>query len=142
LISKGKDGVRTVIMDRKNALTELVHEIKEHRRLAEQKPLTSTRIWRAFATWSRSVGPVASSESGIRDWTISKKVELERALKGLTNWWDKEMDRQAGKPVDVPAEPDNTGSPEYVEKLESRVAGVVFDETVSVPVRKVSSRSI
>jgi hypothetical protein len=27
-------------MDRKNALTELVHEIKEHRRLAEQKPLT------------------------------------------------------------------------------------------------------
>jgi hypothetical protein len=43
-------------------------------------------------------------------------VELERALKGLTNWLDKEMDRQAGKPVDVPAEPDNTGSPEYVEK--------------------------
>jgi hypothetical protein len=35
-----EDGVRKAIMDRKNALTELVHEIKEYRRLAEQKPLT------------------------------------------------------------------------------------------------------
>jgi hypothetical protein len=35
-----KDGVRKAIMDRKTALTELVHEIKEYRRLAEQKPLT------------------------------------------------------------------------------------------------------
>jgi hypothetical protein len=35
-----KDGVRKAIMDRKTALTDLVHEIKEYRRLAEQKPLT------------------------------------------------------------------------------------------------------
>jgi hypothetical protein len=40
LLDELKDGVRMAIMDRKTALTELVHEIKEYRRLAEQKPLT------------------------------------------------------------------------------------------------------
>ena len=35
-----KDGVRKAIMDRKTALTDLVHAIRQYRKLAEQKPLT------------------------------------------------------------------------------------------------------
>jgi hypothetical protein len=35
-----KDGVRKAIRDRQEALTELVHAIKEYRRLADETPLT------------------------------------------------------------------------------------------------------
>jgi hypothetical protein len=35
-----KDGVRKAIRDRHNSLSDLVHAIREHRKLADQKPLT------------------------------------------------------------------------------------------------------
>jgi hypothetical protein len=35
-----KDGVRKAIMERNTALTDLVHAIRQYRKLAEQKPLT------------------------------------------------------------------------------------------------------
>jgi hypothetical protein len=35
-----KDGVRKAIMDRKTALTDLVHAFRQYRKLAESKPLT------------------------------------------------------------------------------------------------------
>jgi hypothetical protein len=35
-----KDGVRKAIMDRKTALTDLVHAVRQYRKLAELKPLT------------------------------------------------------------------------------------------------------
>jgi hypothetical protein len=35
-----KDGVRRAAADRQNALTELVHAIREHRRLVDSTPLT------------------------------------------------------------------------------------------------------
>jgi hypothetical protein len=35
-----KDGVRTAIKERQIALTDLVHAIREYRKLAESKPLT------------------------------------------------------------------------------------------------------
>jgi hypothetical protein len=35
-----KDGVRKAIMDRKTALTDLVHAVRQCRKLAESKPLT------------------------------------------------------------------------------------------------------
>ena len=35
-----KDGVRKVLRDRQLALAELVHAIREHRKIAESKPLT------------------------------------------------------------------------------------------------------
>jgi hypothetical protein len=35
-----KDGVRKAIKDRQNALTDLVHAIREYRKLAEKQPLT------------------------------------------------------------------------------------------------------
>ncbi len=35
-----KDGVRKAIRDRQTALTDLVHAIREYRKIAESKPLT------------------------------------------------------------------------------------------------------
>jgi hypothetical protein len=35
-----KDGVRGAVLDRQNALTDLVHAIREYRRLADSTPLT------------------------------------------------------------------------------------------------------
>src|SRR5271166_1583670 len=35
-----KDGVRKAVSDRQNALTDLVHAIREYRRLADSTPLT------------------------------------------------------------------------------------------------------
>jgi hypothetical protein len=35
-----KDGVRNALRDRQLALTELVHAVREYRKLAESKPLT------------------------------------------------------------------------------------------------------
>jgi hypothetical protein len=38
-----KDGVRKTVMDRKTALADLVHAIRQYRKLADQQPLTLQR---------------------------------------------------------------------------------------------------
>jgi hypothetical protein len=39
-----KDGVRKALKDRQNALVDLVHAIREYRKLADKKPLTFARV--------------------------------------------------------------------------------------------------